>query len=172
MYFHLPFSFPFRASDIQHSSVYCKEDSLPFLQRRQLLYYFTSPKNKTPSAAFQKRNMSSNNSTSTSASQAIEEFLYTPHGLVTLAAVAVLLTSLVWLLGCCIYCFCKRRRQRSERGLTEANRDLFYLGVNDPANGTLTSGYNTGPAQAYSLNSLSTDNAIFHSSLDSILDES
>ena len=116
--------------------------------------------------------MSSDNSTSTSASQAIEDFLYTPHGLVTLAAVAVLLTSLVWCLGCSIYCLCRRRRQRAQGGITEANRDLFYLGVPDPGNGTLTSGYNTGPTQAYSLNSLSTENAIFHSSLDSILDES
>ena len=48
-------------------------------------------------------------------------------------------------------------------------RDLYYLGVSDP-DGTMTSGYNTGPA-GYSANSLSTEHATFHTSLDSILDE-
>lgn len=109
--------------------------------------------------------MSSSNSTSIT--EEIEDFLYTPYGLATLAIVAVTLTSLIWLLGCWVYCCYRKRRRQRQAGTTEANRDLYYLGVNDQ-NGTLTSGYNTGP-QSYSL-SLTTDNRLFHTSLDSILD--
>ena len=99
-----------------------------------------------------------------------EDFLYTPYGLAIIAVVAALLTSLVWTICCCIYC-CNRRRHRLQRGgVTEANRDLYYLGMSDP-NGTITSGYNTG-TNSYSLNSLATENTVFNSSMDSILEAS
>ncbi len=98
----------------------------------------------------------------------IEDFLYTPYGLALVAVIAALVISLVWSCCCCVYC-CYRKRHRSlETGVAEANRDLYYLGVGEQS-GTLTSGYNTAP-HAYSMNSLG-DNGVFHTSMDSILDE-
>lgn len=110
---------------------------------------------------------------STSMGEHIEDFLYTPHGLVTLALVSALLTSLAWLLGCALLCCCWRQRQRMSGGSIEANRDLHYFGMTEPM-GTLTSGYNTGPQMYSSTGSmLSTENTneIHHTSLDSILDQ-
>ena len=49
------------------------------------------------------------------------------------------------------------------------HRDLYFLGVCD-LDGTMNSSFNTGPA-GYSANSLSTEHATFHTSLDSILEE-
>ena len=105
----------------------------------------------------------------------LESFLYTPYGVATLAAIAILLTSLVWTVCCCIYCCCRRRdRNHEEGGTTEANRDLLYLGISttdQTNNGTLSSGYNTGP-QPYTTNSLTTGGTgMFNTSLDSILHE-
>ena len=61
-------------------------------------------------------------SNSTDISQQFESFLYTPYGVVTLAAVSVLVTSVVWSVGCCIYCCWRRRRRLQQDGVTEANR--------------------------------------------------
>ena len=61
-------------------------------------------------------------SNSTDISQQFESFLYTPYGLVTLAAVSVLITSFVWSMGCCIYYCWHRRRRLQQDGVTEANR--------------------------------------------------
>ena len=74
----------------------------------------------------------------------LESFLYTPMGVGTLAAVAVVITSLVWLVGCCIYCCCRRRRSSEEGGVTVAKRDLMFLdiGLTEPVhNSTMSSGY-------------------------------
>ena len=78
----------------------------------------------------------------------LESFLYTPMGVGTLAGVAVIITSLVWLIGCCVYCCCRRRRYSDEGGVTVANRDLMFLDIgptDSVNNGTMSSGYNTGP---------------------------
>lgn len=58
----------------------------------------------------------------TDIAQQFEGFLYTPYGLATLAVVAILLTSLVWSVGCCIYCCCRRRQRLQQGGVTEASR--------------------------------------------------
>ena len=105
----------------------------------------------------------------------LESFLYTPIGLGTLAGVSVLVTSLIWLLFCCICCCCWRKCRRSEDGTQEADRELHFI---DPprvssshnAGGTMSSGYNTGPA-SYSMTSLltSTNNLVLESSMDSVV---
>ena len=83
-------------------------------------------------------------STDLSVIERLESFLYTPMGVGTLAAVAVVITSLVWLVGCCVYCCCRRRRSREEGGVTVANRDLMFLDIGPTEsvhNGTMSSGY-------------------------------
>ena len=99
----------------------------------------------------------------------VEDVLYTPYGVAILVVVTIVVTSLVWTCCCFVYCCYRKRHQLSRSGVTEANRDLYYLGVSDP-NGTMTSGYNTAP-HAYSVNSLGGENGVLHTSLDSILDE-
>ncbi len=107
-----------------------------------------------------------------------ETFLYTPYGMSALAGLAILLTSALWGVGCCL-CFCcyRRRLDRSsgQDGTLEANREMEYYGMlssssssgHHRGNGTMSSGYSTGPT-AYSL-SLA-DNHTVTSSLDSIVD--
>jgi hypothetical protein len=108
----------------------------------------------------------------------LESFLYTPMGLGTLAGVAVIITSLVWLVGCCIYCCCRRRRSSEEGGVTVANRDLMFLdiGTTEPVhNGTMSSGYNTGPQPYTTSNNYNNpiarngSTAMLHTSLDSVI---
>ena len=74
----------------------------------------------------------------------LESFLYTPMGVGTLAAVAVVFISLVWLAGCCVYCCCRQRKSREEGGVIITNRDLMFLdiGLTEPVhNDTMSSGY-------------------------------
>lgn len=100
---------------------------------------------------------------------AVEDFLYSPQGVATVAVVVAVLMSVVWLSGCVCYCcwrYCRRQRQD---GGAEASQDLYFLGAPSSGNGTLSSGYNTGHL-SYSLNSLTNDPAYLHTSLDSILD--
>ena len=63
--------------------------------------------------------------------QDIETFLYTPYGLATLAATAVILTSFVWFIACCIFCCCwkchKRQVTAEIGGSIEAGNDLKYI---------------------------------------------
>ena len=117
-------------------------------------------------------------STDLSIIERLESFLYTPMGVGTLAAVAVVITSHVWLVGCCIYCCCRRRRSREEGGVTVANRDLMFLdiGPTEPVhNGTMSSGYNTGPQPYTTSNSYNNpmarngSTAMLHTSLDSVI---
>ena len=105
----------------------------------------------------------------------LETFLYTPYGLGALAGVSVLVTSLIWLVGCCICCcFCHWKKLRSnEDGLQEADREMDFIdsttvGSRKQNTGTMSSGYNTGPA-SYSMASLIGSNsstAILDSSVD------
>lgn len=108
----------------------------------------------------------------------LESFLYTPYGVSTLAAVAVLLTSFVWCLGCSVYCCHQRRQRQNQEGVLEANRELDYYGVEQSGltnplhrDGTMSSGYNTAPT-LYSLDTPTgtTNKATFTTSLDSIID--
>lgn len=101
-------------------------------------------------------------------------FLYTPYGVATLAAISIIITSLVWTLGCMIYCCCKYKRHES--GVAEANREMLFFGNMGPASnghGTMSSGYNTGP-QSYTTNSYNMtrngSTAMLNVSLDSMLD--
>lgn len=96
--------------------------------------------------------------------RSIEDFVYTPYGVATVAAVAILITSFVWLTGCCIYCCMRWRCRLEESGVAEANKDIQYLGIHGNERGTLSSGYNT----SYSLNSITTDHVI-NTSLDCII---
>ena len=84
----------------------------------------------------------------------LEAFLYTPYGLGTLAGVAIILTSLLWCIGCCIYC-CYRKAHSSQHteGTLEVSREMEYIGVSSippiqqhhHRDGTMSSGYSTGP---------------------------
>ena len=83
-------------------------------------------------------------STDPSILERLESFLYTPMGVGILAAVAVVITSLVWLVGCCVYCCCWWRRSSEEGGVTVANQDLMFLDIGPTElghNGTMSSGY-------------------------------
>ena len=117
-------------------------------------------------------------STDLSIIERLESFLYTPMGVGTPAAVAVIITSLVWLVGCCVYCCCRWRRSSEEGGVTVANRDLMFLdiGPTEPVhNGTMSSGYNTGPQTYTTSNSYNNpmerngSTAMLHTSLDSVI---
>lgn len=125
------------------------------------------------------------NSTELDIAEELEDFLYTPYGVGTLAAISVFLTSLLWCLGCCVYCVVQRRRNRNQEGVLEADRELDYYqygaqnatatatdggeGVSGP-NGTLSSGYNTA-VTTYSLDSLAGTNVMFTRSAESIIDK-
>lgn len=82
----------------------------------------------------------------------LELFFYTPYGVSTVAGVAILLTSLLWCIGCCIYCCYQRgRNSRNTVGTLEANREMEYIGVStlpssqeqQHRDGTMSSGYST-----------------------------
>ena len=103
----------------------------------------------------------------------LESFLYTPYGVGTLAGATILLTSFLWFLGCCIYCCCRRKyQQHNEEGIQEAGRELHFIdgpvASHQEGNGSMSSGYNTGPV-TYSLISLlaSNEKALTTSSMDS-----
>lgn len=99
--------------------------------------------------------------------RSIEGFVYTPYGVATVAAAAILLTSVVWFMGCCVYCCLRWRNRLDESGVAEANKDILYLGIHGAEqSGTLTSGYNT----SYSLNSIAGEHVI-NTSLDCIVNE-
>ena len=110
----------------------------------------------------------------------LESFLYTPYGMSTLAVFVMLLTSVLWGVGCCVcYCCYRRRRFGNQEGTLEASREMEYFGMlSDSTNSrshlgggghsTMSSGYNTGPTAAYSLSH--TGNNTVTSSLDSIID--
>ena len=113
-----------------------------------------------------------------SLSDRLESFLYTPYGLATLAGITIIITSIVWTICCMVYCCC--RYKRNEAGVAEANRDILFFGDVGPSypanNGTLSSGYNTGP-QPYTMNSYSRERngsttQMLNTSLDSMLDAS
>lgn len=117
-------------------------------------------------------------STDPSVIDRLESFLYTPMGVGTLAGVTVVITSLIWLVGCCVYCCCRWRRSSEEGGVTVANRDLMFLdiGPTEPVhNGTMSSGYNTGPQPYTTSNSYNNpmarngSTAMLHTSLDSVI---
>lgn len=103
----------------------------------------------------------------------LKSFLYTPYGVSTLAAAAVVLTCVLWCVGCCILCFCHQRRHRHNlEGTLEANREIEYFGVvnmsstQQQGGGTMSSGYNSNTG-----NSLAgANNNLFATSLDSIVD--
>lgn len=118
-------------------------------------------------------NTSASPTTRLNIAEEFESLLYTPYGVSTLAGAAVLLTSLVWCLGCC-YLW----RRRNQEGVLEANIELDYYGVQQSGltnplrggDGTMSSGYNTAPT-TYSLDTPTgtTNKAIFTNSLDSII---
>lgn len=84
-------------------------------------------------------------------------FLYTPYGVAILAILAIVVTSLVWSVGCCVYCCCRYKHNLQDNDYLETNRDLAFYTVTDATadqvgfsghtvhNETLSSGYNTGP---------------------------
>ena len=111
--------------------------------------------------------------------ESIEDFFYTPYGLGAVAGAAIILTSLVWCLGCCIYCCCTKCRKM--RGVAEANGEIEYLSVVHSSNtlesslkaphnehGTGTSGYQSHIGD-YSLDSLRATEVT--TSMDSILNK-
>ena len=108
----------------------------------------------------------------------LEAFFYTPYGLATLAGITIIVTSIVWTISCTVYCCC--RHKRHEAGVAEANRDILFFGdvshTYPASDGTLSSGYNTGP-QVHSMSSYSrgrngSTTQMLNTSLDSMLDAS
>ena len=119
------------------------------------------------------------NGTELDIARELEAFLYTPYGVSTLAALAIVLTSAAWGIGCCLCYCCYRRRHRNQDGTLEASREMEYFGMLSSAassrnhlggsHNTMSSGYNTGPGPVtYSLSH--TGNNTVTSSLDSIID--
>lgn len=105
----------------------------------------------------------------------LESFLYTPYGVGTLAGVAIILTSFLWILGCCIYSCCRSQHRRNEEGIQEASRELRFIDTpiasRQQVNGTLSSGYNTGGTASFSLISslASSSKTLTNSSMDPII---
>ena len=117
------------------------------------------------------------------------DILYTPHGLVSLVAVTIIVTSLVWCLGCCCIIACRRWQKRRADGSTMAEEDLTYVSVPMSSPTTIVKGdhigtYSSGYAShvetlSYSLQSLNSSAAAvdkdndhemtMHTSLDNIL---
>lgn len=106
--------------------------------------------------------------------------LYTPYGVAIVAVIAIILTSVAWGVGCCIYCCCRWRHRERQSGELEADRELAYYGMGSSDNlaytssalhgGTLSSGYNTGPpVSTCSLAQLDTSYNTHTTSMDSIL---
>ena len=106
--------------------------------------------------------------------------LYTPYGVAVVAVVAILLTSLVWTISCCVYCCCRWTHRDRQSGDLEASREMTYYGMGSTDNvpqgvhsGTMSSGYNTGPpASTSSLTQMDTDYGTQNTSMDSILESS
>ena len=80
-----------------------------------------------------------NNSESTALEQ-VESFVYTPYGVATVAAVSVLVTVLLWMVSCCIFFKCRQRRRARQSGVTEANREIQYVGTSFEYDGTSGAG--------------------------------
>lgn len=163
----LPSSFLYSCRKNKIKGKHCQED----------LHLWT---NKLQSIGQNSEAMASNStdmpSNSVDSIEDFETFLYSPYGVSTVAVVAIILTSLIWLSGCCIYCCYRRRHRDHQEGMLEANREIYFFGMTGDTsnqqhgNGTLSSGYNTGPPPSYSFNSLlNTNNTTYNSSLDSII---
>ena len=86
-------------------------------------------------------------------SEAAEIFLYTPHGVAVAIIMAVVMTSLVWLSGCVCYCY---------------RRHIHTLRDRAAATHTFTSTVESAHF-SYSVNSLASEPAFHHTSLESIL---
>ena len=97
-------------------------------------------------------------------SEAAEIFLYTPHGVAVAMVMAVVITSLVWLSACACYC-CWRYNQR-HRDRAGLHGDMHF--PSSPHNNALSSNVES-PHFSYSINSLATEPAFHHTSLESIL---
>ena len=91
-------------------------------------------------------------------SEAGETFLYTPHGVAVAVVMAVVMTSLVWLSACVCYCCWRYKHTHHDRA-----GDL-----SSPYNNALTSNVES-PHFSYSINSLASEPAFHHTSLESIL---
>lgn len=122
---------------------------------------------------------SGNSSTLEVILQEVEGFVYTPYGVATVAGVAIVITSLLWLLGCCIYCCCRYRARSGRGGVTEACGELRFVSITPDAShtpgnghtGTGSSGYHShAGTMNYSLTSFHDGCGNTHSSMDSILD--
>jgi len=123
--------------------------------------------------------MSTTNSPPSTELDVFLSHLYTPYGVAVTAVIAAILASLLWTIGCCVYCCCKRRYKQGQAGVSEANRELSYYGMGSTEQlessttvqgGTMSSGYNTGPP--VSTISIHNDGSSYHlqsSSMDSIL---
>ena len=121
----------------------------------------------------------SNNSTIDSTFQAIEDFVYTPYGLATVAVAAIIITSLIWLLGCCIYCCCRYRTRRGQGGVAEAGGELRFVNIgpnagptpNNAYTGTGSSGYHShAGTMNHSVTSFHDGYEMTNNSMDSILE--
>ena len=123
----------------------------------------------------------SNNSTIDSMLQDIEDFVYTPYGVATVAVLAVIVTSLLWSLGCCIYCCCRYRARRGQGGVAEASGELRFVNIgsnpgghtssNNGYTGTGSSGYHShAGTMNHSVTSFHDGYDMTNNSMDSILE--
>ena len=126
-----------------------------------------------------KMESTSNNSTIDAMLQDIEDFVYTPYGVATVAALAFIITSLIWLLGCCIYCCCRYRTRRGQGGVAEAGGELRFVNIgsnpghtpNNGYTGTGSSGYHShAGTMNHSVTSFHDGYDMTNSSMDSILE--
>ena len=97
-----------------------------------------------------------------------EHFLYSPLGLVTVATVVGVAVSVVWLVGCLMYC-CWRHHRRRNMGGAVPSGDVCFL--SSPSDGPITGGVADSAHFSYSINSLAAEPAFHHTSLESILSE-
>ena len=104
-------------------------------------------------------------SMSGSGGSAAERFIYTGYGVTTVAVLVGLVISLAWLMGCVCYC-CMRHHRRLQRA--DSNRDVCFLSPTSH-NGTLTNSEEKAVQFSYSVNSLASEPAFHHTSLESIL---
>lgn len=96
-----------------------------------------------------------------------EDFFSTALGLVTLAIVVFIVTSVVWLVGIIIcYCCCRYHQRYQSTSETEPSTNVYYPPDN---NETLDTSARETVNFSYSLNSLAHEPAFKHTSLESIL---
>lgn len=145
------------------------------------LFFLQSYSNSHPSFATIKM---SSPATTLPPPDALDQFLlhlYTPYGVASLAVIAIILTSLVWTMACCIVCCCRWRQRERQSGDSEASREMTYYGMGSTEEldvgysqtgmqgGTLSSGYNTGPpASTSSLAQMNTTTNTQNTSMDSL----